>query len=106
MSQVINKLVRDQVINKILQQGGSVLIECAMQDETFLKELDRKLQEEVDEYKDDKTLEELVDILEVVEALATYRHGIDWVALVAAKQEKAATHGRFDDRIILKEMSL
>lgn len=62
---VMGKLVRDR-IPEIIKNDGKMPIMEILSDEEYLKELDKKLSEEVAEYQADKSIEEMADILEVV----------------------------------------
>ena len=44
-----------------------------MDDETYIQYLDQKLNEELAEYQADKSLEEVADLLEVMNAVAVAR---------------------------------
>ena len=66
------KLVRDK-IPQIIQANGLTPIIEVLSDEDYLIELDKKLNEEVAEYQESKSIEELADILEVILAICTAR---------------------------------
>ena len=63
-----HKLVRDKIPEMIREQGETPVFRILEQEE-YLKELDRKLHEEIREYQEDKSLEELADVLEVMLAI-------------------------------------
>ena len=65
--------------------------------------LDSKLAEELTEYQESKSLEELADLLEVMRAVVRAR-GWTWEQLEQVRQEKAARRGGFDEKILLKEV--
>ncbi len=91
------KLVRDK-IPEIIRGAGKEPITRVLNQEEYLSELDRKLDEEVAEYQSDKSLEEMADILEVVYALCEARgYSID--ELMAVKQKKRDERGAFADKI-------
>ena len=60
-----NKAIRDK-IPEIIQQDGHTCNVQVISNEKFLLEIEKKLSEEVTEYQNNKTPEELVDILEVI----------------------------------------
>ena len=62
------KLVRDNIPD-IIRADGKTPVTRILNQEEYLNELDRKLQEEVAEYQADKSMEELADILEVLSAI-------------------------------------
>lgn len=69
--------------------------------QAYFNALIQKLQEEVDEYKTSHSLEELVDILEVIHALATYAQ-TPFHQLESLRQQKARARGDFSKQIFLK----
>ena len=70
---IYNKLVRDN-IPAIIHNAGKEPIIHTLDEETYKTELVKKLYEEVAEFAQDHTVEELADILEVVYALAECQH--------------------------------
>ena len=67
-----HKLVRDKIPEMIREQGETPVFRILEQEE-YLKELDRKLDEEIREYQEDKSLEELADVFEVMLAICKDR---------------------------------
>lgn len=63
-----NKLVRDK-IPEIIEQSGKKAVTHILREEKYLAALETKLNEEVAEYQEDKNLEELADVLEVLQAI-------------------------------------
>ena len=59
---VYRKLVRDR-IPEIIEQSGRTCSCSVLSDEDYLKRLDEKLNEELAEYQEDKSMEELADLL-------------------------------------------
>lgn len=99
---VHNKLVRDR-IPEIIEKSGKIP-HCHILDENrYLAELDRKLNEECAEYQADKSIEELADMLEVMYAIAVAR-GYSADELEKVRAEKAAERGVFNDRIFLESV--
>ena len=99
---VYNKLVRDK-IPEIIKNSGKKAITTVLNQEEYLTELDRKLNEECAEYQQDKSIEELADMLEVIYAITVAR-GYSVGELEQVRREKAENRGGFNDRIILKEV--
>ena len=64
--------------------------------------LDAKLNEEIAEYQQDKNLEELADILEVIRAITVAR-GHSWEELEAIRVKKERNRGAFEKKIFLIE---
>ena len=67
-----HKLVRDR-IPEIIEQDGKTCTCSVLDDEDYLKLLDEKLNEELAEYQESKSMEELADLLEVIRAVASAR---------------------------------
>ena len=103
MNNNLPKLVRDRVPDIIRACGLECEIEWISDKEEYLKALDAKLDEEVAEYHESHTLEELVDILEVVVAIA-YARGYGGYSLVDERTDKLMARGGFGKRILLKEI--
>lgn len=97
-----HKLVRDKIPEIIEKQGKTCITEVLSQ-EAYLQMVDEKLNEELDEYQESKSLEELADLLEVMEAAVKAR-GYTWDDLTAVRDEKRQKRGGFQNRILLKEV--
>ncbi len=97
-----NKLVRDR-IPEIIEADGKTCITETLTNSEYLKLLDTKLEEELSEYQESKSLEELADLLEVMRAVVHAR-GWSWEQLERIRQEKAARRGGFEKQILLKEV--
>lgn len=95
------KLVRDRIRDVAPNvHGGSVEI-WAVGSTSGKKLLRQKLLEEVGEYLIDPSPDELVDILEVVEALAAKCHGVGFEGLRKAQMQKRRERGAFDDYYVM-----
>lgn len=94
-----NKLVRDR-IPEIIEASGRKCEWEVLSDEAYLARLDEKLREELAEYLEDKSMEELADLLEVLMAVAEMRGSFAQVE--AIRLEKKARRGGFEKRILLK----
>lgn len=98
-----NKLVRDR-IPEIIEASGKTCTTETLSDADYLEMLDKKLDEELEEYHKDQTIEELADLLEVIRACAVARgYSVDDLEHVRA--EKAAKRGGFEKKILLKEVT-
>lgn len=97
-----DKLVRDK-IPEIIEKSGKKCVVEVMDKETYIQYLDRKLNEELAEYQSDKSIEELADLLEVMQAVAVAR-GYSAEELDNVRKEKAANRGGFEKRLLLKEV--
>ncbi len=97
-----HKLVRDR-IPEVIAAGGKNCIWEELSDGAYLDFLDKKLDEELAEYQESKSLEELADLLEVIQAVVKAR-GWTWEELEQVRKNKAAQRGGFEKKILLKEV--
>lgn len=97
-----NKLVRDR-IPEIIEVDGKTCVTEILSDKQYLEMLDAKLTEELSEYQESHSLEELADLLEVLRAVVKAR-GWTWEELERVQQDKAAKRGGFEKKILLKEV--
>ena len=97
-----NKLVRDR-IPEIIEASGKRCICSTLSDEEYLAKLDEKLNEELAEYQESKSMEELADLLEVMMAVAEAR-GHSFAEIEALRREKAEKRGGFRQRIWLESV--
>lgn len=99
---VYNKLVRDKIPEIIISSGKNCVVEI-LSDEDYIQALDVKLNEELAEYQQSKSLEELADLLEVMGTVVEAR-GYSWEDLIRIREEKCAERGAFQQKIFLKEV--
>ena len=100
MRKVYNKLVRDKIIDIIEADNktpGYRVVDKGECQELLVK----KLQEEVDEFLEERELIELADILEVIQAYAELS-GLSWEQLMDMKEKKAERRGGFKKRFLLE----
>ena len=95
-----NKLVRDR-IPEIIRGNGETPTVRILGDEEYGRELNKKLQEEVNEYLADENIEELADIEEVLRALISLK-GVSYQDFDKMREEKCEKRGAFKDRIFLE----
>jgi predicted house-cleaning noncanonical NTP pyrophosphatase (MazG superfamily) len=100
-----NKLVRDKIL-KVLKKSGvsfsySVIDNSAEGDKEFLQRLFAKLDEEILEFKNEPSIEELADIMEVVDALGKF-YCIKMKDIMEVKKAKKESRGSFNNRIVLR----
>ncbi len=94
-----NKLVRDKIPDMIIEEGYIPKTKILSHKE-YLHELDKKLGEEVREYRQSKEIEELADILEVIYAICEAR-GYAADELMEIKDKKQQKRGGFSKKIFL-----
>ena len=97
-----HKLVRDR-IPEIIEADGKICICETLSDADYIDLLDQKLNEELAEYQESKSIEELADLLEVMQAVAKAR-GWTMEELERVRSDKASKRGGFEKRILLKEV--
>lgn len=98
-----HKLVRDR-IPEIIEANGKICVWETLSQEDYIRLLDEKLNEELSEYQESKSLEELADLLEVMQAVVRAR-GWTLEELEHVRADKAAKRGGFEKKILLKEVS-
>ena len=94
-----NKLVRDKIPEIIRADGKQCEIRVAEGKEKY-ELLEKKLMEEVNEFLEDKNLEELADVMEVLFGLAR-EIGYSEEDLIRKREEKRRERGGFEDGIVL-----
>lgn len=97
---VYNKLVRDK-IPEIIEADDKVCKTRVLSNDEYIAALEAKLNEEVAEYKVDKNLEEMADVLEVLQALCVAR-GYSLAELETMRAKKAYERGGFKEKIFLE----
>lgn len=102
MKKIYNKLIRDKIPEIIEDDGGSCKTRVLKEDE-YLTELDKKLSEELAEYLESGSLEELADLTEVIRAVTVAR-GYSTEELEKVRAEKAAQRGGFEKKLLLLEV--
>ena len=97
-----NKLVRDHIPEIIQSTGKSCTTEVLSSDD-YLRMIDAKLDEELAEYHESGSIEELADLLEVIYAAASAR-GSSPEEVEQVRVGKAHERGSFNRKILLKEV--
>ncbi len=101
MKHLHNKLVRDR-IPEIIEANGQSCLYRILNDQEYLDTLDAKLSEELSEYLEDRSIEELADLLEVIRSVITAR-GSTYEQVESLRKAKAEKRGGFEKRIWLEE---
>lgn len=99
---IYNKLVRDR-IPEIIESGGQTCKTHTLSDEEYLIALDAKLNEELREYQESKSMEEIADLLEVIRSVVIAR-GSTMEEVEAMRISKAESRGGFEKRIFLESV--
>jgi predicted house-cleaning noncanonical NTP pyrophosphatase (MazG superfamily) len=102
MTKMYNKLVRDK-IPEIIAAEGKIAKTKVLNNEEYVEALIAKLYEEYEEFKADRTVDELADIQEVLLALAEASN-IPASELAKVMAQKAVDRGAFKKRIYLESV--
>ena len=97
-----NKLVRDNIPDIILKDN-ELPVTRVLNKEDYLKELNKKLLDEVNEYLKDSNIEQMVDILEVIRAILKER-GSSYKEIEIKRKKKALKRGTFKKKIYLEKV--
>jgi predicted house-cleaning noncanonical NTP pyrophosphatase (MazG superfamily) len=102
MTKVYNKLVRDK-IPAIIAADGKKLRSRILNDEEHLQALIKKLSEELKEFEEALSVEELADLQEIIHAIAD-AIGTNKQELEKVRAEKAEKRGGFNQKIFLESV--
>ncbi len=97
-----NKLVRDKIPDVICQAGKQPIIDILSQDD-LATAIQQKLREEVQEYLESGSIEEIADVLEVLHGIAFHK-GISWEEVESVRARKREERGGFEKGIRLLEV--
>lgn len=95
-----NKLVRDK-IPEIMISKNCKPVTRILNDEEYIRELNKKLLEEVNEYLTDNDVLELADIMEVVLAILNHK-GVAFEDFEKLRLDKVNKRGAFKEKIFLE----
>lgn len=98
---VYNKLVRDK-IPEIMINNGAQPVTKILSDEEYLKELNKKLLEELNEYLESGNIEELADLEEVLLAILKHRN-VSKEEFNEMRLIKVNKRGAFNNKIYLEK---
>ena len=101
MTKTYDKLVRDKIPQR-LKKKGLVAVTRIAEESEYWQKLKAKLLEEVREFLKEEKEEEIVDLLEVIDAICVYKK-YDKRELAQRKRKKARQRGTFKKRIILEK---
>lgn len=99
---VYDKLVRDR-IPEIIEASGNKCETQVVNDAVALEYLYKKLNEEVSELLEDKNLDEIADVMEVLFAIGA-KYGYSEDDVLGKRNEKRVNRGGFEDNIVLKSV--
>ena len=97
-----NKLVRDRIPEIIASSGKSVTYRI-LNDAEYIKALEKKLDEEIAEFHESKSIEELADVYEVLNAFKLALGFADY-EVIDVRLVKFNKRGGFYQKIFLEEV--
>ena len=100
MKYVYNKLVRDKIPEEINKKSDRKANYRILDDNEYLKELDKKLFEEAHEFVEEHSVEELADLMEVISAIMISKN-ISLGDVERARNIKNEKKGKFENKIYL-----
>ena len=96
-----NKLVRDKIPEDIDRELGRKCKYRILNDTEYLKELNRKVIEEANEFIEENSIEELGDLMEVIKAIMKLK-GYNMEEVEKAMETKKEKKGAFNNKIFLE----
>lgn len=100
MKYVYNKLVRDKIPEEINEKGDRKANYRVLDNDEYLKELDKKLFEEAHEFVEEHSTQELADLMEVIGAIMK-ANNISLDDVEVARNIKNEKKGKFENKIYL-----
>jgi predicted house-cleaning noncanonical NTP pyrophosphatase (MazG superfamily) len=97
-----DKLIRDRIPEIIELKGKKAVVEV-LDDDSYVRYLDKKLGEELEEYLESGSVEELADLVEVIYALLDAKE-ISFEEFEKMRLAKAGERGAFRKKLLLKEV--
>jgi predicted house-cleaning noncanonical NTP pyrophosphatase (MazG superfamily) len=99
---IYNKLVRDK-IPEVIESSGKKFSSHIAGELEYKEELFKKVYEELEEFKENPSAEEMADIFEVLEGLIK-AYNIEMNDVFIVKEKKAKDRGAFEKRIVLERV--
>lgn len=96
-----NKLVRDKIPEDIDSELGRKCKYRILEDTEYLKELNRKVLEEANEFIEENSIEELGDLMEVINAIMKLK-GYNMEEIEKVMKAKEEKKGAFNNKIFLE----
>jgi len=103
MIKVYNKAIRDRVPEIIEASGASCVVDV-LDDEEFVDKLVLKLDEEIEEYRESKSVEELCDLIEISYRIAEI-YGVSNEELEEMREKKNMERGKFEKNLYLIQVN-
>ena len=100
---IYNKLVRDKIPEIIKSNGAKSINTKILDDKAYLMALNTKLEEELKEYLESGSVEELADIEEVLRAILDAKQ-TSYQDFESIRLSKSNKRGAFKNRIFLESV--
>ncbi|ERJ11840.1 nucleoside triphosphate pyrophosphohydrolase [Haloplasma contractile] len=97
-----NKLVRD-LIPDIIEKSGKTYVTHIAKDSEYTSHLYKKVREELEEFIENPSEEEMADILEVLDHISN-QFNLNRKKIEQVKEQKNIVRGSFKKKIILEEV--
>ncbi|NLI58344.1 MAG: nucleoside triphosphate pyrophosphohydrolase [Clostridium sp.] len=97
-----NMLIRDKMPKYIEQNGKKAIIE-KLRETDMIFYLNLKLREELTGYEDDRSVEKIADIVEVLYAILDYK-GVSISQFEKIRTKRANKLGRYKEKLLLKDV--
>lgn len=99
---VYNKLVRDKIPDIIIADNCTPITRI-LNDDEYLSELNTKLKEELNEYLESGSVEELADMMEVILGILDSK-GVSFNEFEDVRKQKVLKRGAFNKKIFLEKV--
>jgi len=103
MIRVYNKAIRDK-IPEIIESSEASCFYDVLDDEKFVDELVLKLEEEIEEFKESRSIEELCDLIEISCRIAEL-NGVSNEELKKMREKKNLERGKFEKNLFLVQVT-
>lgn len=100
---IYNKLVRDKIPEIIAADNGCTCSTRIMSDKEYLETLNKKMQEELNEYLESGEVEELADLEEVLRAILDVKK-VSYDEFEKIRNSKVEKRGAFKKKIFLENV--
>ncbi len=101
-SSLSNTLIRDKMPKYIEKSGKKAIIEKVRETDMIFY-LNMKLREEITGYEDERSVEKIADIVEVLYAILDYK-GVSLSKFEKVRAKRANQLGKYKERLLLKEI--
>ena len=99
-----DKLVRDRIPEIIRASGKMPITRIVTDQKEFRQRLIDKLAEEMQEYRESGSVEEIADIMEVLQSLVEQIHEMSWEQVREIQGRKWEERGGFRDGVVLERV--